>query len=135
MKVKFLISPEERQDIMEIFHQLINNHPVESRQDLSNIISSILLNILNSAKESIIRICGDCVKETLEESPVYQSLIDQYGEKEVWEGSEDIKNDIDDSFVAVDAGETSDDIQKILDAWNVAVSKKEYVVNERKYKS
>lgn len=127
------MSPEERQDIIEIFHQLINDHPVESKEDLTNIISSILLNILNSAKESVIRMCADCIKETLKESPVYQTLITRYGEQAVWEGSGDTEEDS--SLIAIDSGETSDDIQKILDAWNVAVSKKEYVINERKYKS
>lgn len=130
------MSPEERQDIIEIFHQLINDHPVESRQDLTNIISSILLNIFNSAKDSVIRMCTECIKETLEESPIYQSLITQYGEQEVWEGSSYTETDTEDSnLVAVDAGESSDEVQKILDAWNEAVKRKEYVLAERKYKS
>ena len=136
MKVEFSMSSEERQDIIEIFQQLINEHPVKSRQDLANIISSILLNILNSAKDSVIRMCAECIKETLEESPVYQNLISQYGEQEVWEGSENEENPIEDSsLVAVDAGESSDEVQKILDAWNEAIKRKEYVLAERKYKS
>lgn len=136
MKVEFSMSSEERQDIIEIFQQLINEHPVESRQDLTNIISSILLNILNSAKDSVIRMCAECIKETLEESPIYQDLISRYGEQEVWEGSKNEESSVEDSsLVAVDVGESSDEVQKILDAWNEAIKRKEYVLAERKYKS
>ena len=136
MKVEFSMSSEERQDIIEVFQQLINEHPVKSRQDLANIISSILLNILNSAKDSVIRMCAECIKETLKESPVYQNLISQYGEQEVWEGSKNEESSVEDSsLVAVDVGESSDEVQKILDAWNEAIKRKEYVLAERKYKS
>lgn len=114
MKVEFTMSPEERDQILEVFHQLINKNPVESKEDLTNIISSILLNILNSAKESVIRMCTDCIKETLKESPVYQTLITQYGEQIVWEGSGDTEEDS--NLVAIDSEKNSDEVQKILDA-------------------
>lgn len=136
MKVTFEMSPEEREDIINVFLDLINKNPVNSGDDLIKIIATIISNILHSGEESIMLMCTECVKETLEESPVYQSLIEQYGEKEAWEGSENKKSSIEDSsLVTVDVRESSDEVQKTLDTWNATIKRKEYLLAERKYKS
>lgn len=132
MKISFECSPEEREMIVQQFEALCSEHPIKEQQDLINIISTVLLNILNSAKESMLQMVTSLVKETLEQgSAVYQALINNLDENEVWNGTEDF----DDSLVAVDAEESNDEVQKILDAWNGAVKRKEYLLAERKYKS
>lgn len=132
MKISFECSPEEREMIVQQFEALCSEYPVKEQQDLINIISTVLLNILNSAKESMLQMAISLVRETLEQgSVVYQALINNLDENEVWNGTEDS----DDGLVAVDTEESTDDIQKILDAWNKAVKNKQYLVAERKYKS
>lgn len=132
MKISFECSPEEREMIVQQFEALCSEHPIKEQQDLINIISTVLLNILNSAKESMLQMAISLVKETLEQgSAVYQALINNLDENEVWNGTEETE----DGLVTVDARESSDDVQKILDAWNKAVKNKQYLVTDRTYKS
>ena len=132
MKISFECSPEEREMIIQQFEALCSEHPIKEQQDLINIISTVLLNILNSAKESMLQMTISLVKETLEQgSAVYQALINNLDENEVWNGTEES----DDELVVVDAGESNDEVQKILDAWNKAVKNKQYLVADRTYKS
>lgn len=132
MKISFECSPKEREMIVQQFEALCSEHPIKEQQDLINIISTVLLNILNSAKESMLQMAISLVKETLEQgSAVYQALINNLDENEVWNGTEETE----DGLVAVDAGESNDEVQKILDAWNKAVKNKQYLVADRTYKS
>lgn len=138
MKIHLEISPEERESILEIFHDLINEHPVNSAQDLVNTISTILMSILNSSKDSIIRMSTDLVKETLQESPVYQALTSQYDEKLIWEGDtpDTISEETPEGeLVLYNTGENTDEEQQFIDLWNNLIKKKEYIVIENKYKS
>lgn len=138
MKIHLEISPEERESILEVFHDLINEHPVNSAQDLVNTISTILMSILNSSKDSIVRMSTDLVKETLQESPVYQALISQYDEKSIWEGDtpDTITEEIPEGeLVLYNTGENIDEEQQFIDLWNNLIKKKEYIVIENKYKS
>lgn len=138
MKVHLEISPEERESILEVFHDLINEHPVNSAQDLISTISTILMSILNSSKESIIRMSADLVKETLQESPVYQVLASQYDEKSIWEGNtpDTITEEIPEGeLIQYNTGENTEEEQQFIDLWNNLVKKKEYIVIENKYKS
>lgn len=138
MKVHLEISPEERESILEVFHDLINEHPVNSAQDLVNTISTILMNILNSSKDSIVRMSAELVKETLQESPVYQALTSQYDEKVIWEGNEPdtiTEETPEGELVSYNTGENSDEEQQFIDLWNNLVKKKEYIIIENKYKS
>lgn len=138
MKIHLEISPEERESILEVFHDLINEHPVNSAQDLVNTISTILMSILNSSKDSIVRMSTDLVKETLQESPVYQALTSQYGEKLIWEGDtpDTITEETPEGeLVLYNTGENTDEEQQFIDLWNNLIKKKEYIVIENKYKS
>ena len=138
MKIHLEISPEERESILEIFHDLINEHPINSAQDLVNTISTILMSILNSSKESIIRMSADLVKETLQESPVYQALASQYDEKSIWEGnnSDTITEETSEGeLIQYNTGENTEEEQQFIDLWNNLIKKKEYIVIENKYKS
>lgn len=138
MKIHLEISPEERESILEVFHDLINEHPVNSAQDLVNTISTILMSILNSSKDSIVRMSTDLVKETLQESPVYQALTSQYGEKLIWEGEtpDTITEEIPEGeLISYNTGENTDEEQQFIDSWNNLIKKKEYIVIENKYKS
>lgn len=138
MKVHLEISPEERGSILEVFHDLINKHPVNSAQDLVNTISIILMNILNSSKDSIVRMSAELVKETLQESPIYQALTSQYDEKVIWEGNEPdtiTEKTPEGELVSYNTEENSDEEQQFIDLWNNLVKKKEYIVIENKYKS
>lgn len=138
MKIHLEISPEERESILEVFHDLINEHPVNSAQDLVNTISTILMSILNSSKDSIVKMSTDLVKETLQESPVYQALTSQYGEKLIWEGDtpDTITEETPEGeLVLYNTGENTDEEQQFIDLWNNLIKKKEYIVIENKYKS
>ena len=138
MKIHLEVSPEERESILEIFHDLINEHPVNSSQDLVSTISTILMSILNSSKDSIIRMSADLVKETLQESPVYQALASQYDEKSIWEGNTpDIitEETSEGELIQYNTGENTDEEQQFIDLWNNLIKKKEYIVIENKYKS
>ena len=138
MKIHLEISLEERESILEVFHDLINEHPVNSAQDLVNTISTILMSILNSSKDSIVRMSTDLVKETLQESPVYQALTSQYDEKTIWEGDtpDTITEETPEGeLVLYNTGENTDEEQQFIDLWNNLIKKKEYIVIENKYKS
>lgn len=138
MKIHLEVSPEERESILEIFHDLINEHPVNSSQDLVSTISTILMSILNSSKDSIIRMSADLVKETLQESPVYQALASQYDEKSIWEGNTPdtiTEETLEGELISYNTGENTDEEQQFIDLWNNLVKKKEYIVIENKYKS
>lgn len=118
MKIHLEISPEERESILEIFHDLINEHPVDSAQDLVNTISTILMSILNSSKESMIRMSADLVKETLQESPVYQALASQYDEKIVWEGNNPdtiTEETSEGELIQYNTGENTEEEQQFID--------------------
>lgn len=138
MKIHLEISPEERESILEIFHDLINEHPINSAQDLVNTISTILMSILNSSKESMIRMATDLVKETLQESPVYQALASQYDEKIVLEGNNPdtiTEETPEGELIQYATGENTDEEQQFIDLWNNLIKKKEYIIIENKYKS
>lgn len=132
MKISFECSPEEREMIVQQFEALCSEYPVKEQQDLINIVSTVLLNILNSVKESMLQMAISLVKETLEQgSTVYQALIKSMDEESIWNGTEEVDADL----VAIDAGESNDEVQKILDAWNEAVKNKQYLVVDKTYKS
>lgn len=132
MKISFECSPEEREMIVQQFEALCSEYPIKEQQDLINIVSTVLLNILNSAKESMLQMAITLVKETLEQgSTVYQALVKSMDEESIWNGTEEADADL----VAVDAGESNDEVQKILDAWNKAIKNKQYLVADRTYKS
>lgn len=132
MKISFECSSEEREMIVQQFEALCSEYPVKEQQDLINIVSTVLLNILNSAKESMLQMAITLVKETLEQgSTVYQALIKSMDEESIWNGTEEVDADL----VAIDAGESNDEVQKILDAWNEAVKNKQYLVVDKTYKS
>lgn len=78
MKVSFECTPEEREEIIQQFEEKVSQNPVTNPQDLMNILSDIIINIMNSGKDSILLMCTKCVQETLEESPIYQALIKQF---------------------------------------------------------
>ena len=118
MKIHLEVSPEERESILEVFHSLINENPDNSAQDLINIVSTILMSILDSSKESMIRMCAELVKETLNESPVYQTLITQYDEKTIWEEntSDTITEETPEGeLVLYNTGENTDEEQQFID--------------------
>lgn len=110
MQVKFEMSPKEREEIIEIFLELVNQNPVKSEDDLIKIIATIISNIFSSGEESILQMCADCVKETLATSPVYQALAKQYMNQMSFE-------DTTQEMVSIVTGsnETSDENQKILE--------------------
>lgn len=130
MQIKFEMSPEEREEIIEKFLELVNQNPIESKDDLIRIIATIISNILDSADESIMQMCAECVKETLETSPVYQALVKQYANQTFLEDTTQKM-----ISVAIDSNEILDENQKILEIWNQTIARKEYVIMEQKYKS
>lgn len=126
MKVSFECTPEEREEIIQQFEERVSQNPVTNPQDLMNILSDLIINIMNSGKDSILLMCTKCVQETLEESPVYQALIKQF------EGT-DIYGYDDNSELESQSMLSKED--EFIDKWNDAIKRKEYFVVESKYSS
>lgn len=84
MKVLFECTPEEREKIIQQFEERVSQNPVTNPQDLMNILSDLIINIMNSGKDSILLMCTKCVQETLEESSVYQALIKQFDGADIY---------------------------------------------------
>lgn len=126
MKVSFECTPEEREEIIQQFEERVSQNPVTNPQELMNILSEIIINIMNSGKASILLMCTKCVQETLEESPIYQALIKQF------EGT-DIYGYDDNSELESQSMLSKED--EFIDKWNDAIKRKEYFVVESKYSS
>ena len=126
MKVSFECTPEEREEIIKQFEERVSQNPVTNPQDLMNVISDIIINIMNSGKDSILLMCTKCVQETLEESPIYQALIKQF------DGTDTYGCD-DNSELEAQSMISKED--EFIDKWNDAIKRKEYIVISNQYKS
>ena len=128
MKVSFECTPEEREEIIRQFEERVSQNPVTNQQELIQAISEIITNIINSGKDSILLMCTKCVQETLEESPVYQALIKQFDENNIWDYPEDDNSELESQSMLSKEDE-------FIDKWNDAIKRKEYFVVESKYSS
>ena len=128
MKVSFECTPEEREEIIRQFEERVSQNPVTDQQELIQVISEIITNIISSGKDSILLMCTKCVQETLEESPVYQALIKQFDENNIWDYPEDDNSELESQSMLSKEDE-------FIDKWNDAIKRKEYFVVESKYSS
>lgn len=128
MKVSFECTPEEREEIIKQFEEIVSQNPVTTQQELIQAISEIITNIINSGKDSILLMCTKCVQETLEESLVYQALIKQFDENSIWDYPEDENSELESQSILSKEDE-------FIDKWNDAIKRKEYVVVSNQYKS
>lgn len=126
MKVSFECTPEEREEIIQQFEERVSQNPVTNPQELMNILSDIIINIMNSGKDSILLMCTRCVQETLEESSVYQALIKQFDGVDIY-GYDDNSELESQSMLSKE--------DEFIDRWNEAIKRKEYFVVESKYSS
>ena len=72
--------------------------------------------------------CTKCVQETLEESPVYQALIKQFDENNIWDYPEDENSELESQSMLSKEDE-------FIDKWNDTIKQKEYIVVSNQYKS
>ena len=128
MKVSFECSPEEREEIIRQFEERVSQNPVTNQQELIQAISEIITNIINSGKDSILLMCTKCVQETLEESPVYQALIKQFDENNIWDYPENENSELESQSMLSKEDE-------FIDKWNDIIKRKEYIVISNQYKS
>lgn len=128
MKVSFECTPEEREEIIRQFEERVSQNPVTNQQELIQVISEIITNIISSGKDSILLMCTKCVQETLEESSVYQALIKQFDENNIWDYPEDDNSELESQSMLSKEDE-------FIDKWNDAIKRKEYFVVESKYSS
>lgn len=126
MKVSFECTSEEREEIIKQFEERVSQNPVTNPQDLMNVLSDIIINIMNSGKDSILLMCTKCVQETLEESSVYQALIKQFDGVDIY-GYDDNSELESQSMLSKE--------DEFIDRWNEAIKRKEYFVVESKYSS
>lgn len=126
MKVSFECTPEEREEIIQQFEERVSQNPITNPQELMNVISDIIINIMNSGKDSILLMCTRCVQETLEESSVYQALIKQFDGVDIY-GYDDNSELESQSMLSKE--------DEFIDRWNEAIKRKEYFVVESKYSS
>lgn len=127
MKVSFECTPEEREEIIKQFEERVSQNPVTNPQDLMNILSDIIINIMNSGKDSILLMCTKCVQETLEESPVYQALIKQFDGTDIY--------GYDSETTELESQSMLSKEDDFINEWNDAIKRKEYVVISNQYKS
>lgn len=128
MKISFECTPEEREEIIRQFEERVSQNPVTNQQELIQAISEIITNIINSGKDSILLMCTKCVQETLEESPVYQALIKQFDENNIWDYPEDENSELESQSMLSKEDE-------FIDKWNNTIKRKEYIVISNQYKS
>lgn len=128
MKVSFECTPEEREAIIQQFEERVSQNPVNNPQDLMNILSDLIINIMNSGKDSILLMCTKCVQETLEESPVYQALVKQFDENTIWDYPEDENSELESQSMLSEEDE-------LINKWNNAIKRREYLIIEPKYPS
>ena len=128
MKVSFECTPVEREEIIRQFEERVSQNPVTNQQELIQVISEIITNIISSGKDSILLMCTKCVQETLEESSVYQALIKQFDENNIWDYPEDDNSELESQSMLSKEDE-------FIDKWNDAIKRKEYFVVESKYSS
>lgn len=126
MKVSFECTPEEREEIIQQFEERVSQNPIINPQELMNVISDIIINIMNGGKDSILLMCTKCVQETLEESSVYQALIKQFDGVDIY-GYDDNSELESQSMLSKE--------DEFIDRWNNAIKRKEYFVVESKYSS
>ena len=126
MKVSFECTPEEREEIIQQFEERVSQNPVTNPQGLMNILSDLIINIMNSGKDSILLMCAKCVQETLEESSVYQALIKQFDGADIY--GYDNNSELESQSMLSKEDE-------FIDKWNDAIKRKEYFVVESKYSS
>lgn len=127
MKVSFECTLEEREEIIKQFEERVSQNPVTNPQDLMNILSDIIINIMNSGKDSIVLMCTKCVQETLEESPIYQALIKQFDGTDIY--------GYDSETIELESQSMLSKEDEFIDEWNDAIKRKEYVVISNQYKS
>lgn len=127
MKISFEATPEERKEIIQQFEERVSQNPVTNPQDLMNILSDIIINIMNSGKNSILLMCTKCVQETLEESLVYQALVKQFNSENIYEYDSEITNLESQSMLSEE--------DEFIDKWNNAIKRREYLIIEQKYPS
>lgn len=128
MKISFECTPEEREEIIRQFEERVSQNPVTNQQELIQAISEIITNIINSGKDSILLMCTKYVQETLEESPVYQALIKQFDENNIWDYPEDENSELESQSMLSKEDE-------FIDKWNNTIKRKEYIVISNQYKS
>lgn len=127
MKISFEATPEEREEIIKQFEERVSQNPVTNPQDLMNILSDIIINIMNSGKDSILLMCTKCVQETLEESPVYQALVKQFDGTDIYGYDSETTEAKSQSILSEE--------DEFIDEWNNAIKRKEYLVISNQYKS
>lgn len=127
MKISFEATPEEREEIIKQFEERVSQNPVTNSQELMNVLSDLIVNIVNSGKDSIVLMCTKCVQETLEESPVYQALIKQFDSTDIY-GYDLETTELESQSILSEEDE-------FIDEWNDAIKRKEYLVISNQYKS
>lgn len=127
MKVSFECTPEEREEIIQQFEERVSQDSVTNPQDLMNILSDIIINIMNSGNDSIVLMCTKCVQETLEESPIYQALIKQFDGIDIY--------GYDSETTELESQSMLSKEDEFIDKWNEAIKRKEYIVIYNQYKS
>lgn len=127
MKISFEATPEEREEIIKQFEERVSQNPVTNPQELMNILSDLIINIMNSGKDSILLMCTKCIQETLEESPVYQALVKQFDGTDIY--------GYDSETTEAKSQSISSEEDEFIDEWNNAIKRKEYLVISNQYKS
>lgn len=127
MKISFEATPEEREEIIKQFEERVSQNPVTNPQELMNVLSDLIVNIVNSGKDSIVLMCTKCIQETLEESPVYQALIKQFDGIDIY--------GYDSETTEAESQSILPEEDEFIDEWNNAIKRKEYLVISNQYKS
>lgn len=115
MKVYFECSPEERQQIIDEFKDILPKDKELEAEDMHILLAELIKVLTKNAVTSCIEMSISCVQQTLESDSFCEELLDKYP-KDIW--------NFDDS---------PDD--KILEKWNKAVENNQYLISTNTIKS
>lgn len=115
MKVYFECSPEERQQIIDEFKDILPKDKELEAEDMHVLLAELIKVLTKNAVMSCIEMSISCVQQTLESDSFCKELLDKYP-KDIW--------NFDDS---------PDD--QILEKWNKAVENNQYLISTNTIKS
>lgn len=115
MKIYFECSPEERQQIIDEFRDILPKDKELETEEMHILLAELIKVLTKNAVMSCIEMSISCVQQTLESDSFCKELLDKYP-KDIW-----------------NFNDSSDD--KILEKWNNAVENSQYLISTNTIKS
>lgn len=115
MKVYFECSPEERQQIIDEFRDILPKDKELETEEMHILLAELIKVLTKNAVMSCFEMSITCVQQTLESDSFCKELLDKYP-SDIWNFEDSPDN-------------------KILEKWNNAVEKNQYLISTNTIKS